>query len=359
MTHRLSLQSTPRSTVFFPLSSRDERLGDSKIETVTRKSRVMLLARTDSRPPRPALRTAPAQPRMAPQRAVWPLQARVSALSGSPAARAFSLGYTATVLPTLLKIVLGALLSRNKPSAKRGSEVARLLVDAIVKGFSPTGMATACAIALGGGAWGESRVELLVRRAYLATLQRLRARKGQGKNTKPGQSREEIKARATVHEKRIQALSTLLATTFSSLVAITVLQSSPAYARSRTAPIEKDQTLRSQTDDELEVPFVASPYPQLFAPDDDSVLDASSTVPTTRTRRPENFAVQQSPTLHISLFMLVRALDSVVRGLYELRPVTVATPRVLKLVASHADTLVFGLSCWRIMVHPVLSGDER
>jgi hypothetical protein len=256
--------------------------------------------------------------------------------STAPFVRAYSLGYAAAVVPSLLRIILGGLLKRKGAAPSSGLlGVLREVLVAMVKGLSPRGLAMAFGVSVGGAKWGESRVEPFVRRMYERVL---RSRKGA--NAKVDGGKEDDVATHAYHERMISSLSTWAAATIASLVSITLLQSSPRYRRPALGGSG------SLAGDELE--YGPSPYPSLVAPDPgpaSNVTRASSS-----TTKFQKSVVPQSPTLDITLFILVRAADTLVRGIYEYTGVTNGRGgAVVAFVASQADTLVFWLSCWRIM----------
>lgn len=256
--------------------------------------------------------------------------------STAPFVRAYSLGYAASVVPSLLRIILGGLLKRKGAAPSGLLVVLKEVLVAMVKGLSPRGLAMAFGISVGGAKWGEGRMEPLVRRVYESVL---RSKKGANGRVDGGKDDDEVATRA-YHDKMIERLSTWAAATIASLVSITLLQSSPRYRRPALGGSG------SLAGEELE--YGPSPYPSLVAPNPrpaSNVTRASSS-----TTKFQKFVVPQSPTLDITLFILVRAADTLVRGIYEYTGVTNGRAgAVVAFVASQADTLVFWLSCWRIM----------
>lgn len=242
----------------------------------------------------------------------------VSALDPAllPALRAFLVGYACSTGPAVLKIVLG-LVTR-----KRGDVLGtlRTLGRALLAGFSLESMGWSAAVSVGGAKWGESRVEPLVRAWYEASLARKRGRRAV-KNRKGGlvavteeKEHSHRLARGARHEANIAALSTMAASTVSSLLAITLLQASPRNRRPAPSPLNQSTSTFNST----------------------------------------NFVVAESPTLNLTMFLLVRALDSVVRGTFEATATKKGkTGQCMSLVASQADTLLFAAACWRIMVRPL------
>lgn len=215
--------------------------------------------------------------------------------------RAFLVGYAAVSGPAVLKLLLALLTGR----AQVGTAPSKLL-GALRQGFTHNGLAMSAAVSIGGAKWGEGRVEPIVRKLYLRSLSRHRRKH----TAHQSRTKEQATHAERVHERKIKALSTLVASTISSLLAIVLLQSSPTYTRTRP-------------------PYVAS-----------STKD--------------DYPVQESPTLDLTLFLLVRATDSVVRGAYEATGNRKGkTGALMKVLASQGDLLVFWLSCWRIMVSRV------
>lgn len=194
-----------------------------------------------------------------------------------PFLRGYAVGFTATIVPALVRILLGV--------RKRGfAQVLKALVKAFGQALDPRGVAMAMGVAFGGAKWGDSRVEGVVRAAYLASLRRLRARrKGKGPRIEELPEDEEVtESYLNQHEPRIKALSTYISATISALVAITLLQSRSSARSTRAAvPTELD--------------LGVSPYPS---------LDTSS-LPSTP--RPSARPAVSSPTLDLTLFVFVRA----------------------------------------------------
>ena len=265
--------------------------------------------------------------------------------SNAPFARAYAIGYAASVIPALLKVLLSI-------KRRRVSEVLVRLLKALGKGFSPRGLALAFGISVGGAKWGESRVEGGVRRAYLAALRQVQARrKARPAKIAPLEEADELaRSEAAKHEAIIQALSTFVSATIASFISISLLQS-------RT----RSRSLRQSQEPDLALGF--SPYSALTGPQTGPapILPRPKKAP----RRP----AVQSPTLDLTLFIFVRAgtysaptagnradsslsfpADVLVRGIYEATAVTSGRwGSVVSFIASHADTFVFWASCWRIM----------
>ncbi|GAA5920778.1 hypothetical protein JCM1841_004187 [Sporobolomyces salmonicolor] len=260
--------------------------------------------------------------------------------STAPFLRAAAIGYAAQTFPTVLRIVLAVVLRRKRQSSLK---VVRELARALVKGLSPRGLGAAFGVAVGGAKYGERWLEPVVRKVYLAAAEKTRAaREGKGKGREVVLSPEEAQEKLRRDDKVVQTLTTWCSATISSLVAVLLLQSSPGYAR-RPAPAS------FQPDPKLD--FAVTPYsttvtgldPQPAQPVSDSTRNGANL---------RTSMVVQSPTLDLTLLVFVRAVDTLVRGAYENSGLTDAKGRFGPLVtflASQADTLVFWLSCTRIM----------
>lgn len=254
--------------------------------------------------------------------------------STAPFLRAYSLGFAASVVPSLLKIILPVLLGKRKRVAFR--PVLAAILAALRRGLSPRGLAMSFGVAAGGAKWGEDKVEPLVRKVYQAARSRVQKRREAAADI------QEVDDTASQdrQEKIVKMVSTLVSSTIASLVAITILQSSPAYSRpgplSPTPPLPAD----------LDLGF--SPYPSLSTTE--LAPTPSSLPPTLNSPPPFDYRVAQSPTLDLTLFILVRATDTIVRGIYEQTGVVKGRwGSTAAFLASHADTALFWLSTWRIM----------
>lgn len=258
-----------------------------------------------------------------------------------PFLRAYGMGYGLSTVPSLLRILVAYMLNQKGSKDRTLLSVLGRLFKAALKGMSPRGFAMAFGIAVGGGKWGEGRVEPVVRDVYFRVLTQVTARR-ERKRVEAGlvstdEARPEHKARQILRDERnIKALSTFVSSTISSLLSITLLQSSPSYKR----PRNNKAITRIDSDN-----FGPSPYPSLTTSDSRRAISNG----TTNAVLP-NAIVAQSPTLDITLFILVRAVDTIVRGIYEYTGVTSGRAgKAVAFIANQADTLVFSLSCWRIM----------
>ncbi|KAK4702127.1 hypothetical protein P7C70_g4098, partial [Phenoliferia sp. Uapishka_3] len=230
--------------------------------------------------------------------------------STGPFLRAFGLGYLGSTIPSVTRLLIGLVVGRKsgRPSMV---DVMKKFVALLVQGFSPRGLAFASGIAVGGAKWGESRVEPIVKRLLEAANQK-RWRLGQKRKGGPGEEGGGGAEEAPVlSEDAVKRVATFASATIASLISITLLQNSSGYARPTRNPS-----------------LAANAFP------------ASVDTPT----------VVQSPTLDITLFMVVRAADTLIRTIYEHSgEVKGRSGVVVRFVAHHADTLVFQLACWRIM----------
>ncbi|GAA5908340.1 uncharacterized protein JCM6883_004354 [Sporobolomyces salmoneus] len=244
-----------------------------------------------------------------------------------PFLRAFALGYLAETLPALVKAV-------SKRKGKSAFQIVLQLVKALK--FKPRGgLAVAFAIAVGGGKYGERLLEPVVRRVYLKARDHVKARanSGKGKEKEVVLTEEEELEELKKEHKIVQTITTACSATISSFFAILVLQSSPSYRRPSTP-------LAVSTDPKLD--FSVSPYT--------FTTTAKQVRPSGREGRRKEERKVQSPTLDITLFVFIRAVDTLVRGLYHHTGATDGRfGPVTTFIASNADTLTFALSCFVIM----------
>lgn len=250
--------------------------------------------------------------------------------STKPFLRAFVLGYAAQSIPAIVRILLSSLLARTRKSP---AHVLANLARAAARGLDPRGLGVAFGVAIGGANWAQDLVEPAVRQAYAAGVARARAvREGKGKAKETASSLEREQQRVLDDERNVRILSTFVGATVSSLVALLVLQSSKAYRR----PARPQQ----QAVPDLPPDFLISPY----TPGPLSTPDPA----------PRNSRRVQSPTLDLTLFLFVRGTDTLLRFLYSRSrsrssPSTSGGGALMRLLASHGDTLVFWLACWKIM----------
>ena len=235
------------------------------------------------------------------------LLARFSAIHPAlePAVRAFLVGYIASVGPELVKLLLGLVTGGGK---RKGAKVGvlRKLGLIVREGFVWNSLSVSAAVSVGGAKLGESRVEPIVRKLYSTSLEKYRKRRNgvalTGEYAKTERARRADKDR--IHERKIKILSTFFASSISSLLAVILLQSSPAYTRRRPAG--------------------------------------------TTTTHKHSYPVAESPTLDLTLFLAVRAIDSLVRGGYEAGTKRGGSGMAWNFIGEHTDTLVFSAACWRI-----------
>lgn len=235
-----------------------------------------------------------------------------------PGIRAFLVGYAASVGPEVIKLLIGIITGGRKGKQAKLGVLGKLLAI-IGNGFALNGLAVAAAVSIGGAKLGESRVEPVVRRLYLRSLEKHRRRNGgnvilTGDYAQKERTRREGKDR--IHERKIKILSTFLSSSISSLFAIVLLQTSPAYAR--------------------RLP------------------------PGATTTNKHSYPVQESPSLDLTLFLLVRAVDSLARGGYEATGTRTGKRGIAwHFLGRHTDTLVFSAACWRISQSNSQSQDLR
>ncbi|GAA5995011.1 uncharacterized protein JCM10292_004486 [Rhodotorula paludigena] len=264
----------------------------------------------------------------------WDLWSKWRAPSSHPSTepflRAVLLGWAAQSFPALVRVLLAA-STRRSPSSLR--QLGTRFLAALCKGLHPRGLGVAFGIAIGGARWAESLVEPAVRRAYLAAVGKTRAlREGKGKARETEQSLADEQQRAVQDERNIRALATFASAALSSLAALLILQSSPSYRRP-TRP-----TAALANGDDLD--FLVTPYtPSLPASAVDAPADARL-----------DSRSKQSPTLDLTLFVLVRAADTLARAVYERAPpASGQSASLLRFLADQGDTIVFAFSSARIM----------
>ncbi|KAL8283171.1 hypothetical protein RQP46_005949 [Phenoliferia psychrophenolica] len=212
--------------------------------------------------------------------------------STAPFLRAAGLGFLAATVPSFVRILLGIILGK-KGGRDSILNVLKKLLAVVIKGLSPRGLAVAGGISVGGAQWGESRVEPLVRKvlaSLYAQSRRIRAN-GCAAVEEEGAVGSPRVQEPVPSEETVKRMATFVSGTIASLISITLLQSSPAYARPAFGSAPPDVS--------------ASPYP--------SFVDAPAPTGPAFLKPP----AIQSPTLDLTLFVLVRATDTVVRTIYE------------------------------------------
>lgn len=234
-----------------------------------------------------------------------------------PFLRAFSIGFASDTVPPVLKLLIGLLTGRRGP--KRWQQLPTVLLEmvkALVRGLHPQGSGMACGIAMGGARLLEDSMKPLAERLIRKTRRMRRTVRRWKGNEKAHERKDDDQAELTKREiKAVNGFATLIASTLSSLAAITLLQSG-----SKSAPPPAP---------------VTTPYPQIQLDTDPDDPMVPSVAPPKR---------QQSSTLDLTLFFLVRASDTFIRGLH-----TKYAPWYLEWLGSCGDILLFQLSCWRIM----------
>lgn len=268
-------------------------------------------------------------------------QLRAADPSTLPFLRAYLIGFVSSTIPQIIRIVVGYVTrARSVKSHASLTSALRQLFDALVHGASPYGLATAFGISVGGAKWGETRVEPAVRAVYHRIPSKWRARLGH-KQVNDGKVKrdrgttgyliegEDVLEQETARDEVIvKAVSTFVSGTLASLISIILLHNRPRNPKQKRS---------KQPKPEVEIGF--SPYPDI------------GPGPPKPTKRPSTRRrVTQSPTLDLTLFALVRATDVLVRGIYEWSAITKGRwGSVASVIGQNADTLLFGLSCWRIM----------
>ncbi|GAA6032828.1 hypothetical protein JCM8097_000816 [Rhodosporidiobolus ruineniae] len=258
--------------------------------------------------------------------------------STAPFLRALLLGTLAQTAPSLLRTLLSLL--RRRPSNRLSPLAAlALLFRALRPALNPRGLGVAFGVAIGGARYLEDWVEPLVRRAY-ERVQQAREGRRKGKAKETSESLAEEQQRAVRDEEAVRGLVTFLAGSLSSLAALLILQSAPTSGlKTRTA----------KADDALD--FVVTPYAPALP-----VQAGAEKAP--REVRAEKTAGKQSATLDLTLFVFVRAADTLVRLFHDrLVPSSPCSPSslrgrfapLLSFLSKHGDTLLFQLSAWRIM----------
>ncbi|SGY30618.1 BQ5605_C002g01170 [Microbotryum silenes-dioicae] len=284
-------------------------------------------------------------------------------------ARAYAIGFTASILPSLLRILV-PLVTGKKPRSV--SRVARQVWDAIVCATHYNGLALAFGVSIGGAKWGEDKIERLVASAYVSALSTIRPRRTS--NILPGEDDRDRSERAggqsgvsqsrsitteqvlqdPMHARRIKILSTLISGTIASFVSISLLQSRPTKTSASTSasgPVATAAGAAPNTsvkEQGARIPNLGfSPYTALNDPLPPLRTNFSTPLPPIVPSRQK-----ESSTLDLTLFLFVRAADTLVRSAYEKTGLTTRPDRfglVSRFVAMHADTLLFWASCWRIM----------
>lgn len=234
--------------------------------------------------------------------------------------RSYLFGYAGETLPALLRLVIVAVLALRR-NAKHG-DLRTVLAAFRLKAYKTlkdaggrSGLALFFGVTLGGSVWLD---ELLRRVLYrgLLRLKRWRA----SKQTPPSS------ALVATDRRRVEYLSTFVSTAFVAFMAFGLQSSSKAGRGGRTA---------------------ASKLP-LVAVGDESLGDASRATSTPSyiggalpRRRYE------SGTLDFTLFLLVRALDTLIRSVYT--KAGLARYGLFAFLADKGDVMLFIAGAWRLM----------
>jgi hypothetical protein len=212
--------------------------------------------------------------------------------STPPFLRAFLLGYVVSVVPAIVRALVHIVRRRKDASTRaRVSFLIGAVLKAVKAGFSVRSLGCVFGVAVGGAKWAEPFVRPLVSRAYLSYL------KIKSRYEEQPLAAEAEASLPTADRSRIDVLSTFVSASLSSLAAFVLLQSSPAYRPNSISSI-------------VPVPVTA---------DDAGQNNGNGSGLVRRKRRYETH------TLDLTLFVLVRAVDSIVRGTF----FSVACPSLL------------------------------
>ncbi|KAH9470263.1 hypothetical protein MJO29_004467 [Puccinia striiformis f. sp. tritici] len=245
--------------------------------------------------------------------------------------RAYLIGYGTEVVPLVFRLVIIKLIgfTRRTPSTGALLQLSIGILNLLLKGLRPTGLAMASGIAIGGARLAEG----LIRRQVQAIVRFLRTslitrklRQIVRRSTKKSSDHEHDHLSSSddrpskLEHNVVAILSTFSAASLSSLLAIKILQSKHTNALMAQDPLHPTMT----------------PYPTLSERSQPSMKHPSSTQ-LSRVQR-------QSPTLDFTLFFTVRALDTLCRSLF-----AHFSPVWLDFLRGCSDTILFQLCCWRIM----------
>ncbi|KAA1110808.1 hypothetical protein PGT21_032124 [Puccinia graminis f. sp. tritici] len=236
--------------------------------------------------------------------------------------RAYLIGYGIEVIPLVVRLLIIKLIGFTRRRLPTGMLLMGLfprIINLLLKGLRPTGLAMASGVAIGGARLAEG----LVRKQIQAIVRLLRAssiRQRFSRLVRPSSTGQaDVSRRPSKLEHTLVALlSTFSAASLSSLLAITILQSKHTSALMAQDPLHPTMT----------------PYPTLNS---QPSRKQPSTTNVSRAQR-------QSPTLDFTLFFTVRALDTLCRSLFDN-----FSPAWLGFLSRCSDTILFQLCCWRIM----------
>lgn len=269
-----------------------------------------------------------------------------------------------TILPNLIRILITFISNNNNKNKKTTKEIRNLfknLFQVIFNSFKPNSFPFAFAVTLAGTKFGEDKIEILIRKLYSNYLNLNERNNLKGKTALEGIS---VENKLKFDEKVIKTLTTFISSTLAALISISLLQSSSSNNKKRL--LNPLTTIKSLSEENLS----PSPYPSLLHSNSSSssssfkYSNSGISTPTATSK-----TINQSPTLDLTLFIFVRAADSLIRLTYEYlkSSPTFASPSpssssgnnsniklrkrnlILSLLASQADTLLFILSVSRII----------
>ncbi|MBW0506813.1 hypothetical protein O181_046528 [Austropuccinia psidii MF-1] len=244
--------------------------------------------------------------------------------------RAYSIGYLIEVIPFAVKLIIIKFIKfYQSPSTNlflnSFSAILRGLLKLFLKALRPSGLGLASGIAIGGARLIETainhRLKIILRYLKKLSIEKFHLKSQSKQSNLTKNLNQSNLLHPSDHQNTfINVLSTFLAASISSLLAITLLQSkNHPYSYSDQDPLHPTTT----------------PYPTL------SIINQSLPSPSKSNHLKLN---SQSPTLDFTLFFTVRALDTLFRSIYHNY-----SPKFLSFLSHCSDTLLFQLSCWRIM----------
>ncbi|POW09637.1 hypothetical protein PSTT_06657 [Puccinia striiformis] len=240
--------------------------------------------------------------------------------------RAYLIGYGTEVVPLVFRLVIIKLIgfTRRTPSTGALLQLSIGILNLLLKGLRPTGLAMASGIAIGGARLAEGLIRRQVQAINILDHSKAEANRETVDQKIFNHEHDHLSSsddRPSKLEHNVVAiLSTFSAASLSSLLAIKILQSKHTNALMAQDPLHPTMT----------------PYPTLSERSQPSMKHPSSTQ-LSRVQR-------QSPTLDFTLFFTVRALDTLCRSLF-----AHFSPVWLDFLRGCSDTILFQLCCWRIM----------
>lgn len=210
-----------------------------------------------------------------------------SDLLGSPSLRAFLVGAACSSAPALARVIASQARRGSRLAAKRNDGASALLKQ-LSHALAPGSAALAAAVAIGGAHWAESWLAPVVERACARTTSaKGKERDANGEAVKGNELPATEDAKEGTSQRRRAIATTFVASALAAFAAISVLHAAKPRAFRSTA-LESGYSVGRPREADLG-----------------------------ETRdRPE------SPTLDATLFLLVRALDTLARGYsrYSMRP---------------------------------------